>query len=56
MDTQVSAALTSLAATIKSDAIETYVFVLPIVFGVFVAIWAIRFGYGKLIGALHGRA
>jgi len=56
MDTQVTAALTSLAATVKSDAVETYAFVLPLAFGVFVVIWAIRFGYGKLVKGLRGRA
>jgi len=56
MDSEVAQALTSLSGTIKTDAVATYAYVLPIAFGVFVAIWAIRFGYGKLVRGLRGKA
>ena len=55
MDTDVQSALTTIASTVKSDAISTYAYVLPLAFGVFVAIWAIRFGYGKLVRGLRGK-
>lgn len=56
MDSDVASALTSLSTTVKGDAIDTYAYVLPLAFGIFVAIWAIRFGYGKLVKGLKGRA
>ena len=55
MDTAVATALTSIAGTVKTDAIETYVFIIPIAFGIYVAIWAIKFGYGKLVKAMKGK-
>jgi len=55
MDTAVQNAVSSIASTVKTDAIATYAYVLPLAFGVFVAIWAIRFGYGKLVRGMRGK-
>jgi len=55
MDTSVQNAVSSIASTVKADAIATYAYVLPLAFGVFVAIWAIKFGYGKLVRGMRGK-
>jgi hypothetical protein len=54
MDSEVVVALDNLAFAVRNNAINVLSFVLPLAFGVFVAIWAIKYGYSRLIYSMGG--
>lgn len=54
MDTDVQGVFTTLIPTVKDGVISTYAYLLPALVLFIVALWAIRFGWGKLNRVMRG--
>jgi hypothetical protein len=55
MDTEVQAVFEAVIPAVKTSVVGTYAYILPALLTFIVALWAIRFGWGKVMGAMRGR-